>query len=212
MQSSSRKKLSELLRLLIPLFIFFAVLTQSIFFDRINFLILQTVQSFRSQFLDFGLAPFILLGSPEISISALLALTFYLYRRKQYQKTYLILAALLLLTGIEFVMKHQFVHSRIPSEFRQGFPWIPGVGAATIETPYSFPSGHSLRSMFLAGTLFLWFPLFKLMTRELVIGSLFCVQAFGMNYYGFHWLTDVIGGYWLALIGIQAVRYLADSK
>ena len=114
--------------------------------------------------------------------------------------------------AVEFVMKHVFPHERVPYEFRQGFPGVPGVGAATIETPYSFPSGHSLRSMFLLGICLHRLISSKLGHQIIATLILFGLQAFGMNYYGFHWFTDVAGGYWLAWIGLWAFKWLSGGQ
>ncbi len=169
----------------------------------IDFYILRQIQSLSFSFLTFGFVPFVIVGSIEIGVSGILVFSFWLYRRKEFQKAYLILSALLILTAVEYGMKQIHYHLPVPPEWKGRFPLIPLIGSTHIETNYSFPSGHSLRSLFLFGILFMWWK--QRRSFLFFILAYAVLQCIGMNYYGFHWTSDVIGGYLLALIALYSM-------
>ena len=173
---------------------------------------LHYVQGFSCPVLKYGLVPFVIVGSVEISVFALLVFSFWLYGKGDLKKAYLVLAVLLIFTGIEFTMKQLIHHSTVPMEYRGRFPFIPVIGSADIDTNYSFPSGHSLRSALLFGLIFLWSSLGRWKGAFLAFVLIYLlVQILGMNYYGFHWTSEVIGGYWLAVVALSLVNRVAQN-
>ncbi len=191
-------------------FILFSVVVQLPFVHFFDFLIATTIHNVRESFLDYGFVPFVIVGSIEVSVSGLFLFSMWLYRKGKFRKAYIVLAALLITTTIEFAMKQTLIHPEIPEEFRGRFPFMPFIGSADIETNYSFPSGHSLRSMLLFGTLFMWQIRTNYFLWFIIIYAV--IQCAGMNYYGFHWTSEVFGGYWLAVIALYCMNRSVQNE
>ncbi len=175
--------------------------------QQFDWAVLEWTHSLKSISWKYALVPFAVMGSIEFSVSLLFLFSLWIYEKKEYQKAYLILAGLLLLTAIEFMMKQNIHHPRVPIQYRQGrFPFIAGVGTLEIETNYSFPSGHAIRTAFLLGAAFLWSRFSRTGKVGIVLIVAFLVlQLTSMNYYGFHWPSEIIGGYWLAFTALYYI-------
>ncbi|MBE6185333.1 phosphatase PAP2 family protein [Bacillus ginsengihumi] len=83
----------------------------------------------------------------------------------------------------------------------------PDIMRVVQETGYSFPSGHSMGSMILYGTLV--FTLFKLCKHQwinhvVMIAAGFIILSIGVSriYLGVHYPSDVIGGYIAGLMWV----------
>ena len=195
------------------LFLFLTFVIQLSFVYQLNASFLKMIQICHLQIFNYGLIPFVAIGSVEISVSAFLFLSVVFYRRKEFQKAYLVLAVLLVGTATEFFLKQNIHHPRIPLEYRGRFPIIPILGSIEFETENSFPSGHSFRSMFLFGILFIWTSVVRHRKIFLwLVGIYLGVQLIAMNYYGFHWASDVIGGYYLAGLSLYLLKYVMRYK
>lgn len=183
------------------LFILLIILNRFSFIHQSNVAAMEYIQQLPGDFWRYAFLPFVLVGSPEISVGTLLLISFWLYGKKEYQKAYLVLAALLVATALEISMKQWLYNPPVPSEYLGRFPFVPIIGSTDLEMPHPFPSGHSFRSAMLFGVLFLWTGVVKCRRVYLAGVTSYCVlQIVGMNYYGFHWLTDCLGGYSLAWV------------
>lgn len=161
--------------------------------------LMHLIHAQHSSVVDYAMVPFIVLGSAQVAVSIFLLLSFWLHWRQEYQKAYLVLAALLIATGIEFVCKKTFLIVPPGPEWRGSFPssW----SSISIKTQSSFPSGHALRTALLAAFAANWLSVLpKKSIFILIISSVPIATGFGMIYYGFHWPSDVVAGFWVALV------------
>ncbi|PIQ86248.1 MAG: hypothetical protein COV74_05565 [Candidatus Omnitrophica bacterium CG11_big_fil_rev_8_21_14_0_20_45_26] len=177
----------------------------------IDQIIIDWVQHVHWEVLDRILAVFVAVGSVQISVTGLFILSIIFYKQSNYRKAYLLIAGLLLLTMIEFVMKHFFPHHVIPASYVGRYPWASVAGHLELETPFSFPSGHSMRSAFFLGTLYLGIPVFHRRSFLYLILVYLAGQAVAMNNFGFHWLSDCLAGYWLAGLAIWTIEQVESA-
>ena len=104
-------------------------------------------------------------------------------------------AAAAVVSLVAVALKYMIVHPGPPPEFvRQ----IARPAVTTYSTPYGFPSGHTMRTTLLAGTL-LW---------RLPIASAAIVLAImaSLVYLGDHWATEVFGGLCLGWACVELAR------
>lgn len=164
------------------------------------------IQGYAASEWDVGFSLFTLLGSIEFSCFALLVMCWYLYRKYEWSGAFLYLFFFVTLSLVELIWKYVVASTGPAPEFdRNPFRW----GVIAMITPYSFPSGHTFRSIFLLGIWFQWLERFGMRSpqsiwiQKVLIGLL----AFGIGlsriYLGDHWLSDVIGGILLAMIGLE---------
>ena len=200
---------SWLLILSILFFFVFAWASKFSVIHNLDSTILENVHSLEEPFWKYAFVPFALTGSVEFSVGGLFLFSAWFYRKRNYKKAYLILAALLILTAIEFVMKQMIHHPEVPYAYRGRFPHVNGFGMIEIDTNYSFPSGHALRTMLLFGVPFVWFVSRRYIFLAVAV-VFFTLQLLAMNYYGFHWPSDIIGGYWLSLMALYLIYQLGQ--
>jgi undecaprenyl-diphosphatase len=165
----------------------------------------QALQLYATSQLDYGLYFFTLLGSIEFSCFAVLVVCWYLYRKYEWSGAFLYLFFFVALSGVEFIWKYWVTYTGPGPEFdRNPFQW----GMVVVTTPYSFPSGHTFRGVFLLG---IWYQrlsqrerpnVWNILIQKTVILLLFIGVGYSRIYLGDHWLSDVIGGYLLAAIGL----------
>ena len=144
--------------------------------------------------LDVATSLFNIVGQSEITAPVALVLAFVWWRRDGVRG----LVPLLLFAGValEVVLKHLVPHPSPPLELSRNLHFLPFLKSAA---PYSFPSGHMLRTAFLAA----------LIADRPVFWSLVGAMAFVRLYLGEHWASDVVGGALLGLMlaGIAAAIY-----
>jgi membrane-associated phospholipid phosphatase len=130
----------------------------------------------------------------EIQVTGALALFFAWrwWRRRGVEG----LGPLLLLVGVGFevLLKYTLVHPGPPADFSHPLRLPSWLQLSTpllvhVSTPYSFPSGHLLRTTFLARLAAAHQPRWRT-ASWLVVG----LMAFTRLYGNEHWLSDVVGG------------------
>ena len=208
-QLSVTKKQNQIL-FSIAGFLFFGLSTQLPLVQRLDFEILRAVHAINWKALTYGFLPFTLIGSIEFSGPAILLLSIWLYRRRELQKAYLCLAALLVATGIELWLKHTLGQPEPPKEFLGRFP--VAFHGLTVRTDTSFPSGHTLRPTILACLAFSWLPVLGKKIPAWVYVVIPAASGLSMVYYGYHWLSDTIGGWWLGILVWASAIYLDEQR
>lgn len=180
-----------------------------------DLMVTQWVQQFASQPLDLAMFVFTILGSIEFSCFTLLVVCWYFYRKYHWPGVFLYLFFFMALTGVEFLWKYIVAYTGPGPEFdRNPFHWA----LVMARTPYAFPSGHTFRSLFLIG---IWHqrlhskflpPKEHIWFHTLII----FIFAFGIGYsriyLGDHWMSDVIGGGLLAVLGLLLAKNSAQYE
>lgn len=168
----------------------------------------QTIQHCGFKMLDYTMYFFTLLGSIEFSCFALLVVCWYLYRKYHWPGVFLYLFFFMALSGVEYIWKYLVAYTPPGPGFdRNPFHF----SFFSIRTPYSFPSGHAFRSVFLLG---IWYQRLNqkyipaqgnILTQKVIIIVLSFIIGFSRIYLGDHWMSDVIGGFLLAAVGLLLV-------
>lgn len=159
-------------------------------------MVVQTAQSHASEVLDVVAEILSLPGSAVICGILLLGLIVGLFV-KGYKRLAVGLLFAFAGTGLlEISMK--FLVPQVPISMET----LRVTGQAPLvefTTPYPYPSGHMLRSTLVLGAMFaLWK---NGLLRTLVVLTLAGV-AWSLVYLGVHWLSDVIGGALLGIVGL----------
>lgn len=171
----------------------------------VDLAVTHALQRFASTSLDYGLSFFTLIGSIEFTCFAVLTISWYLYRRYEWSGAFLYLFFFVALSVVEFIWKYFVTYTPPGPEFDRS---VIHTGLIRIGTPYSFPSGHTFRSVFLLG---LWYQRLaqtaSVRSSNILAQKIFILlMVFGIGYsriyLGDHWLSDVIGGYLLAALGV----------
>ena len=171
-------------------------------------MVTQSVQHFGFKQLDYFMYFFTLFGSIEFSSFALLLVSWYLYRKYEWPGVFIYLFFFMALSGIEFIWKYIVTYTGPGPEFdRNPLHWA----LIVFRTPYSFPSGHTFRSVFLLGV---WYHRLNqkyipacgnLLFQKAIIVATVVGVGVSRIYLGDHWLSDVVGGFLLAAIGLALV-------
>src|SRR5262249_60867715 len=98
--------------------------------------------------------------------------------------------------ALEGVFKHVAPNPGPPHELSRAVEFLPFLKSSSA---YSFPSGHMLRTTFLAG----------LMLNHWVFWPVIVLMGITRVYLNEHWLSDVVGGWLLGLVlaGVAAAIY-----
>ncbi len=198
------KEKTPLVFLLLTAFLILTVIVAKQITRPIDLAVTQLLQSVASRGLDYGMSLFTLLASVEFSCFALLVVCWYLYRKYQRPEVFLYLFFFMAFSGIEFVWKYIVAYTGPGPEFDRNIFHF----GFMVHTPYSFPSGHTFRSVFLLGIWYQWTGYQyipsnkKVLTQKVMIFLLMIAVGVSRIYLGDHWLSDVIGGFLLAAIGL----------
>ena len=159
--------------------------------------------------LDLAFFSFTLIGGAEPTLAMAAALSVWRWRAGRPRTAVKLWIIFVLLTLLELALKYGIGQPRPPEIFDRS-PWrAPHL--IRIPSPYSFPSGHTLRTVFLFGYLGyllvhdqrrVWWR--SMLQTVLWIGILLmCVSRV---YLGDHWASDVIGGYLLGCVGVWCMQ------
>ncbi len=110
--------------------------------------------------------------------------------RRQWRLAALVSASMALSAGLTLGLKYALERARPPASMMLG----------PVDTGYSFPSGHTLNSAVLFG-LVAWLCVRTLRSRParvaVVVSAVLLAAGVGASrlYLGYHWMTDVLGGW-----------------
>ena len=202
------KDRSTLIFLVLATFLILTVFVAKQVTRPLDLMVTQWAQQFSTKPFDYVMYFFTLLGSLEFSSFALLTVCWYFYRKYNWPGVFIYLFFFMSLSGVEFLWKYIVAYiSPGPEYDRNPLHWA----LIIIRTPYSFPSGHAFRSIFLLGV---WYqrlhhnflpPKRRIWFHKLTIFILILGIGFSRIYLGDHWLSDVVGGCLLAAVGLLFV-------
>ncbi len=176
--------------------------------DRAITIVLQRVASTG---LDVGFSLITILGNAEVTALLALVIGMVLIRTGRAPLAIVIWALFAGGTAIEWIAKHRLPHVSVPLELqRRGI----NTWHYMIRTPFSYPSGHAFRSLFLAAATWLtWGPQANVGRRRLRTVLVLAVGLMGLAlvYLGDHWMSEVVGGYLLAVLCILVISTVAPS-
>lgn len=161
--------------------------------------------------LDRSLSAFSLIGSAEVTGLFVLAYAFF-FCPKESRLWLVVLFALIAL--FESIGKYIIFQPSPPDIFYHNVPLL-SLPTGSIKTPFSFPSGHSARSVFVGVLLISWVLRSRIGTRGkqamlVLVAVSEIVMLITRVSLGTHWSTDVVGG---ALLGTAlALPWLYSLK
>lgn len=192
-----------------------AVLVQVHSLDRLSERVTTVLQSRANMGQDVLLTALGYLGTLEVTLLLAGALTLALWKGLRLLAL-LPVIAIGLMVSVEYALKH-LVHGQPPS---QALSRVPKFMPHLLEghAPYSYPSGHMIRSAFLYGLVLYLATRWRLFGKDgatlapVLIFLIFFI-GYGRIYLGEHWLTDVVGGVLLAVAGLLlAIGYLERKR
>lgn len=198
---SASKKLLVVISLgLLISFIFFSYLVAKEQFTQFDFDTTVKLQDHISKKWDLSFSILSLLGSAEI-VGALWLFLIGYFLVKRYYLTTISLVLLIGATIIEVFGKLFVLHPAPPHLFYRGVLNL-NLPSHFVQTDYSYPSGHMIRTSFLISFLILLFFLKASKIKSLIfIPILVCIWILvfiSRISLGEHWTSDVVGG---ALLG-----------
>lgn len=159
-------------------------------------LILRIAQIPSSGVLDAISEAFSIAGGIFLTVSLLAVLLVALYLGGRRWLAARLAVAFVVATLIEVAMKLYLPVPPLPLEYLRSEP-----EDLLISLPNPYPSGHMLRSLFLAGVVALLWPARPVW---IVASTLLVGMAATRVYLGVHWTSDVLGG---ALLGVAALAW-----
>jgi undecaprenyl-diphosphatase len=195
--------------------LFLAIAVQLGLLNGLDLRLLHAAQRRSSPLLDDAVTLVTWLGGAEVTLLLAAALTWPIFKGLR------LLAVLPLITVafgtvVEWIGKN-IVHQPAPaSSYLRLAQWTSGPMHQV--TPYSFPSGHVLRSTILYGLVFYLARRWELFGKEssrlspILIG-LIGLMALAVVYLGWHWPSDAVGGLLLGLaVLFGLIAYLERKR
>jgi len=165
--------------------------------------LLEAAQSVANPSLDLVASLVSILGQAEVTVPIALALAVVWWRREGTRG----LVPLVLFSGVavEVLMKYVVPHLGPPEGLSRG---IHLRHLLRVDSPYSFPSGHLLRTAFLAALIGARTP------RSAAISLWGVVAAMGVTrvYLAEHWPSDVVGGLLLGWVLARVAVWLREPR
>ncbi len=148
---------------------------------------------------DLPASLYVFAGDAEVLITGAVVAGLILARRapRCAVTAFRLAVGLAALSLIAVGLKHLLPHPG-PPDALQRHVFRAGI---SIAEPYSFPSGHTLRTSFLAGTVLRRTPVIAVTALGAMMASLV--------YLGDHWTSDVLGALCLGWAAVEAARIIA---
>ncbi len=142
----------------------------------------------------------VFLGNAELVIPAAALVGLMLWTRNPWRgrRALWLAAGLALVSVLAFALKHVIPHPGPPAALQRHVFRI----GVSVPQPFSFPSGHTMRTTFFAGILLRRLPL--------LAGTLVLAMMAALVYLGDHWTTDVLGGLCLGWTCVEVMRVVWD--
>lgn len=144
-------------------------------------------------------------GNPEMNLLAAVALAVLFQRRFGGRAGACLFGLFVAATLVELVMKNCVFQPGVRGEFHR---YVFREGLIHITLPYAYPSGHTLRAIFLGGILGHWVA----PRARAAWWTLAAVVGVSRVYLGSHWTTDVIGGVLLGVAALLALEKLVPMR
>ena len=149
---------------------------------------------------DFPASVFVFLGDAEVVIPAvsLAGLLLWWRDRARAQNALWFAAGLAATSFIALALKYSIPHPGPPPEFQRGV-----VHGVAVPQPFSFPSGHTMRTTFFAAV--------ALRRAPAAAIALVVAMMAALVYLGDHWMSDVLGGLCLGWMCAEIARGLQSK-
>lgn len=168
---------------------------------RADTLLLRASQAPASGVLDLFSEAVSLAGGVFLTFGLLAALVSLLYLRGRRTLAIRLTVAFIAASLIEVVLKLYLPVPPLPLEYLRS-----GGQELLITLPNPYPSGHMMRSLFIAVAVTLLWPV-----RPVWMASALLLAAMAVTrvYLGVHWASDVVGG---ALLGVAALAWAFSGE
>ena len=165
--------------------------------------LLEAAQSVANPSLDLVASLVSILGQAEVTVPIALALAVVWWRREGTRG----LVPLLVFSGVavEVLMKYVVPHPGPPEGLSRGIH-LPHL--LRVDSPYSFPSGHLLRTAFLTALIGARAPYFAAGSLWAVVAAMAVTRV----YLAEHWPSDVVGGLLLGWVLARVAVWFRELR